>query len=484
MTFNAYPFFIFLAIVFPLYWLLPRRGQNLLVTISSFVFYGWWDWHFLPLLWFSTVIDYAAGLGIERSTSERKRKAWLAVSLVTQLGMLFVFKYLDFGITSMQSLLESLGFRPNLATLGLILPVGISFYTFQTLSYTIDVYRRQLRATHDLVEFSAFVTFFPQLVAGPIERAANLLGQFQRKRTFDSALAADGCRQMLYGLFLKTVVGDNCARVVERAFDMSQFEHVSGWTLLFAAYLFAFQIYGDFAGYSHIAIGCARLFGFDLMRNFAYPYLSRSPAEFWHRWHISLSTWFRDYVYIPLGGGRVSPVRRRWNVFVTFVLSGIWHGAGFGFLFWGVIHGACVALQWWPAGTKIDAPCGRGLVPKAKDLLQVALTFHLVCAAWVFFRSPTATVAVEVLGRIGGSIGDASWAQFTTALLRYPEPVVSIFALVAVLMAIEWVQRNRPHGLVMERMPRAARWCIYFTTAFAIMTFGRVEQVPFIYFQF
>jgi D-alanyl-lipoteichoic acid acyltransferase DltB (MBOAT superfamily) len=484
MTFNAYPFFVFLPIVFLLYWALPRRGQNLLIVLASYVFYGWWDWRFLPLLWFSTAIDFAAGLGIERAATQRGRRGWLALSLVTQLGLLGVFKYLDFGIRTMASLLETLGFHPNLHTLGIVLPVGISFYTFQTLSYTINVYRGQMRATHDALDFCAFVSFFPQLVAGPIERASHMLRQYESRRTFDPATAADGCRQMLYGLFLKTVVGDNCARVVDRAFEPGRWGVTSGWSLLFATYLFAFQIYGDFAGYSHIAIGCARLFGIDLMRNFAYPYFARNLAEFWHRWHISLSTWFRDYVYIPLGGSRAGSWRRRWNVFVTFVVSGLWHGAGLNFVVWGAIHGAFVALQWWPAGTKIDEPCGRGLPPRWKDVLQVVVTFHVVCVAWVFFRAPTSGVAVDVLARIADSVARFSAGAVQAALFREQEPVVGIFAVVTVLVLIEWVQRHHPHGLAMARLPRAGRWCVYSAVAFAIVAFGRVEQVPFIYFQF
>jgi D-alanyl-lipoteichoic acid acyltransferase DltB (MBOAT superfamily) len=309
-----------------------------------------------------------------------------------------------------------------------------------------------------------------------------MLGQFEKDRRFNAGLAADGCRQMLYGLFMKTVVGDNCARVVDAAF--SDPAHVKGWSLLFAAYLFAFQIYGDFAGYSHMAIGCARLFGFDLMRNFAYPYFARSIAEFWHRWHISLSTWFRDYVYIPLGGNRGSPLRRRMNVFVTFVLSGIWHGAGFNFLIWGAYHGTLCAAQWWPAGTKIDEPGGPSALPKPKDLLAMIVTFHLVCIGWVFFRASDAASAWLILSRIADAAVHFSAAAGRSGMTVRQEPVGAIFALVAVLVAIEWVQRRRPHGLFMERLPRPARWAVYLIFLLAVVTIGRREEIPFIYFQF
>ncbi len=484
MVFNAYPFLVFLPIVYLVYWALPRRGQNAFLAISSFVFYGWWDWRFLPLLWFSTAIDFAAGIGIENAATDRGRKGWLALSLTTQLGLLAVFKYLDFGIRSAAALLAALGFHADLHVLRIVLPVGISFYTFQTLSYTISVYRREVKATRDVVDFCAFVSFFPQLVAGPIERAGHMLRQYAGRRRFDSAQAADGCRQMLYGLFLKTVVGDNCARVVDAAYG--DVAHASGWSLLLATYLFAFQIYGDFAGYSHIAIGCARLFGFDLMRNFAYPYFSRSPAEFWRRWHISLSTWFRDYVYVPLGGGRAGPWRRRWNVFVTFVVSGLWHGAGFNFIAWGALHGAAVAAQPRTEATKIDEPCGRGVLPKMRDVAAVVATFHLACLGWVFFRAADAAVAVSIVAKIGGDLVRFSGAAVRAAAASPHDgaPIGWIAAVVALTVTAEWLARNRPHALAVGGWPRAARWGACFAVAFAVAAIGRREQVPFIYFQF
>jgi D-alanyl-lipoteichoic acid acyltransferase DltB (MBOAT superfamily) len=354
----------------------------------------------------------------------------------------------------------------------LILPVGISFYTFQTLSYTIDVYRKRIEPTDDPLAFFAFVAFFPQLVAGPIERGASLLPQFEKNRVFDASAAADGLRQMLWGFFLKVVIADNLSSVVDAAY--ADPNGVSGLELLLATYAFAFQIYGDFAGYSHIAIGCARLFGFNLMRNFAYPYFSRSLAEFWHRWHISLSSWFRDYVYVPLGGSRVSPLRRRLNVLVTFVVSGLWHGAGFTFIVWGFIHGLLVAAQWWKPHTKIDEPGGERWAPRFGDLLKMVVTFHIVCAGWVFFRANSLENAIAICRRV--------------ALHPLPAPIepniTMTVPLILAVVLVEWTQRRHPHALAIGRFGRPTRWLLYAATCLAIVAVGRVEAVPFIYFQF
>ena len=382
MVFDSIPFLIFMPVVFVLYWSLRRGPQNGVLLLASYIFYGWWDWRFLCLIAASSAVDYVAGLAISRGSNPR---AWLAASVGVNIGSLVVFKYLDFGIASMARILTTVGFEPHLETLGLILPVGISFYTFQTLSYTIDVYRREIKATQDVVAFFAFVGFFPQLVAGPIERARSLLPQFQRERKFNTPVSGDACLQILYGFLLKVVVADNLAVVVQQGFDYNATP--SGGTVLLSTYAFAFQIYGDFAGYSHIAIGCAQLFGFSLTRNFAYPYFSRSPAEFWTRWHISLSTWFRDYVYIPLGGNRGGPKRRWLNVLVTFITSGLWHGAGFQFAAWGMYHGLLVAGQRRrDRSGRLDQPLG-GSDSKLRSLFSVIATFHLICVGWVFFRS-------------------------------------------------------------------------------------------------
>lgn len=479
MLFNSLEFLLFLAVVFALYWRLRRKGQNTLVALASYVFYGCWDWRFLSLILLSTVVDFVAAKRMEQSTGGRRR-AWLGVSLAVNLGLLGVFKYLDFGLASMAALLQALGFQVSLPVLGLILPVGISFYTFQTLSYSIDVYRGRLRATDDFIAFAAFVAFFPQLVAGPIERATHLLGQFHERRRFDPSLAADGCRQMLWGIFVKTVVADNCARLVDPAY--AAVGEQTPAALLVATWLFAIQIYADFSGYSHVAIGCARLFGFDLMRNFAYPYFSTSPAEFWHRWHISLSTWFRDYVYIPLGGSRVGPLRHRVNVVITFVVSGLWHGAGFQFLVWGLYHGVLVAAQWWRARSAPTWPAGRGVIPELRTLVGMLVMFQVASVGWVFFRSADLADAVTVFARWIAP-GEGTWSLASFRATVGGGGAIALGAA-TLMLAVEWLQRDRPHGLDVAQLRRPTRWMLYAAVGIVIFALGRREVVPFIYFQF
>lgn len=339
MLFNSIDFAIFLPTVFILYWYFLNKNlkhQNLLIVVSSYLFYGWWDWRFLSLILSSTLLDYLIGIGLLKQENKKIRKVLLVTSLSINLALLGFFKYYNFFISSFSDAFSFFGMDINANSLNIILPVGISFYTFQTLSYSIDVYRRNLQPTKDFIAFSAFVSFFPQLVAGPIERATNLLPQFFSKRNFDYSKAVDGLRQVLWGLFKKIVIADNCAEFANLIFNNST--NLSGSTLALGALFFAFQIYGDFSGYSDIAIGISRLFGFNLMRNFNFPYFSRDIAEFWRRWHISLSTWFRDYLYIPLGGssgGILSKVR---NTFIIFIVSGFWHGANWTFIAWGLLN--------------------------------------------------------------------------------------------------------------------------------------------------
>src|SRR5436190_14252174 len=402
MLFNSFDFAVFLPVVFLLYWSLNGhlRLQNAFLIASGFVFYGWWDWRFLGLLIFTSGTDYLVAMGMERTTDDRRRKGLLAISLTANLGLLGFFKYYDFFITCFHEAFTFLGLPFGLDTLGLVLPVGISFYTFQSLSYTIDVYRKQLRATDDPVTFFAFVSFFPQMLAGPIERARHMIPQFVAPRVFDIALARDGMRQMLWGLFKKIVLADNCSQIVNQLYA-DPGAH-SGSTMALATVLFAFQIYGDFSGYSDIAIGAARLFGFDLMRNFAYPYFSRDIAEFWRRWHISLSTWFRDYLYIPLGGSRGTKAFVVRNTMVIFLVSGFWHGANWTFVAWGGIN----ALFFLPlvlldkhrtmSGTVAE---GRYL-PTLREAGMMTMTFGMACFAWIFFRSQSIGQAFEVIARI------------------------------------------------------------------------------------
>jgi D-alanyl-lipoteichoic acid acyltransferase DltB (MBOAT superfamily) len=482
MLFNSIPFLAFFPIVFVAYWTLNRRAQNWFLIAASSVFYGWWDWRFLGLLWFTALAAFFAGWGISSAKNNRRRRLWLGVSLSAHLGLLVVFKYLDWGIQSLTEALRSLGFNVHGRTLGLILPIGISFYTFQALSYTIDVYRKKIEATGDLIDFSAFITFFPQLVAGPIERAPHMLPQFREARVFDSARAADGCRQILYGFLLKTVIADNCASVVDAVYG--NIAGMSGGSLLLGTYAFALQIYGDFAGYSHIAIGCARLLGFDLNRNFAYPYFSRSPVEFWHRWHISLSTWFRDYVYLSLWRKRSSLIRQRLAVLATFFVSGLWHGASFRFAIWGVAHGLGVAGQWWPSRSRLDQPGGRRLWPRGRDALAMFLTFHWVCLLWVFFRARSVTEALSILGRIGSSLVAPSRATVLGGLPGGISLMVEPLVLGACMLSVEWLQRRKLHPFDIATLPGAARWAVYLAACLAIVALGRREVIPFIYFQF
>jgi D-alanyl-lipoteichoic acid acyltransferase DltB (MBOAT superfamily) len=475
MLFNSLEFPIFLAIVMTVYWLLPAgrlRLRNSFLLVASYVFYGWWDWRFLSLIFLSSLVDYQAGLHLVKSNSVRKRRRWLAASLFVNLGALGVFKYFNFFIDSFASLIESFGLQANLPTLQIILPVGISFYTFQTLSYTIDIYRGKLEPTKDAVAFFAFVSFFPQLVAGPIERAKSLLPQFLKVRTFDLASAADGARQMLWGLFKKVVIADNLAPMVEQTF--TNYSALSGLELFIGVYLFAFQIYCDFSGYSDIAIGTARLFGFNLMRNFAYPYFSRDIGEFWRRWHISLSSWFRDYVYIPLGGSRVPKLMRIWNIVITFTISGFWHGANWTFVVWGLLNGLYYIPLMLTNKQKqhTDTVAENRLFPTLRETGAMALTFAMALLAWVFFRAQNLAHAFGYLGRM-----------FSTSWLTSFEYETGIAWTIA-LVVIEWFGRNRQHGFDVSGFTAPVRWTLYILLSLVILLFGNFNRSEFIYFQF
>jgi alginate O-acetyltransferase complex protein AlgI len=476
MVFTSLPFLVFYAIVFALYWPLGKEGQNRLTVLSGLVFYGWWDWRFAALLLATTGVDFGVGLALEREPNERKRRAWVLLSLVTNLGVMGFFKYFNFFADSFARLSAVFGLHPSIFTLKVALPMGISFYTFQALSYTIDVYRRELEAVHDPVRYFSFILFFPHLVAGPIVRARNLLGQFKVRRTFNPAVASDALRQILWGYFIKVVIADNMATVVSQSYD-----HVattSGWQLLYATVCFAIQIYCDFAGYTHIAIGIAKLLGIDLMRNFAYPYFSRSIPEFWGRWHISLTTWFRDYVYLPLGGSRVTS--RRWilNVLLVFLASGFWHGANWTFLAWGLLHGFLYLAysMVWPDSQRLatETPGGDSIVPSVRSLIQIALTFSLTCVGWVFFRAASIGDALVILQKIAVDV------TTTSPAFMYKHAAVWM----ALLLAIEWFQREYANPLHVEALPRPLRWSVYYALASAIFMFAPMNYTPFIYFQF
>lgn len=482
MLFSSIEFAIFLPIVFFLYWFVFNghlRLQNLFIILASYVFYGWWDWKFLSLIILSTVVDYMIGRALDRENRKTQRKVLLWTSIVVNLGILGVFKYYNFFLDSLYDVAPGLGVVLGFNTLDVILPVGISFYTFQTLSYSIDVYRKKLEPTRDFVSFAAFVCFFPQLVAGPIERATHLLPQFYTFRTFNSSQAVDGLRQILWGLFMKIVIADNCAGYANKIFGAS--EEMNGSALVLGALFFTFQIYGDFAGYSNIAIGTARLFGFDLKQNFAFPYFSRDMAEFWRRWHISLSTWFRDYLYIPLGGSRGGKWLSIRNVFIIFIVSGFWHGANWTFIVWGFLN----AVYFLPLllsnrnrqNLRIVAE-GRNL-PTLNDAIHVVLTFSLTVFAWIFFRAESVRHALDYIT-----------GMVSTSLLEIPsieeqKLAVLTIAFVAMFMVIEWIGREDNYAIehIGENWSRPARWSFYYVIIFTIFWFSGNEQ-NFIYFQF
>lgn len=483
MLFNSIEFALFLPAVFLAYWFVFRkslRWQNLFIIVVSYYFYGRWDWRFLALIILSTFMDFGIGLALAAQKRPAAKKAILALSLVTNLGLLGTFKYYHFFVDNFVALLASFGISAHLGSLQVILPVGISFYTFQSLSYTIDVYRGRLQATRDPIAFAAFVSFFPQLVAGPIERATHLLSQFQKTRTFDYPLAVMGMRQILWGLVKKMVIADNCAYFANMMFAPPPVHN--GSALALGVLFFSFQIYGDFSGYSDIAIGSARLFGFDIMKNFAYPYFSRDIGEFWRRWHISLSTWFRDYLYIPLGGSRLALGGRIRNICIVFLASGFWHGANWTFLAWGALH-ALYFLPLMLAGRNRQhlgiAAEGRRF-PTVPELFQMASTFLLVAFAWIFFRAQSLSHALAYIR------GLCSPSLFAVPEFLSRERALGVLLLMAAFVAVEWAGRGEAFALARmgERRPRWVRWLGYAFLVFLVGMCGVTEESPFIYFQF
>ncbi len=481
MLFNSIDFAIFLPIVFVLYWFVTNKNltaQNLLIVGSSYVFYGWWDWRFLALIFISTLVDYFIGKGLGKEEKKLNRNILLWTSIAVNLGFLGFFKYYNFFVDNFITAFSFLGAEIQPNTLEIILPVGISFYTFQTLSYTIDVYRRNLEPTNDFVSFMAFVSFFPQLVAGPIERATHLLPQFYSPRKFDYPLAIDGLRQILWGLFKKVVIADNCATLANEIFTNSG--ELSGATLALGALFFTFQIYGDFSGYSDIAIGTSRLFGFDLMQNFRFPYFSRDIAEFWRRWHISLSTWFRDYLYIPLGGSRGGTGKKIRNTFVIFIVSGFWHGANWTFIVWGALN----ALYFLPLllanknRNHLDIIAKGRYLPSAKEFLSMTSTFVLTMVAWIFFRAENLEHAISYVSKL-------LLAPHTYFSLGTYSPYSTTLILVCFFLVIEWFGREGNFALSNFGKPwyRPLRHAFYYSLIFMIFWFGGKEQ-QFIYFQF
>ncbi|WP_333601386.1 MBOAT family O-acyltransferase [Flavobacterium sp.] len=482
MLFNSLSFAFFLPIVFFLYWFVTNRSlkmQNILLLVSSYFFYACWDTRFLFLLIFSTLLDYFTGLKMTESENAIHRKIWFWLSVSINLGFLGVFKYYNFFAASFTDLLSGFGLHVSPMTLNVILPVGISFYTFHGLSYVIDIYNKKIVAEKNFIDYAVFVSFFPLLVAGPIERATHLLPQIQKARVFDYQRAADGLRQILWGLFKKVVIADNCATFANAIFN--NYNQSSGSTLIFGAIFFTFQIYGDFSGYSDIALGVARLFGIDLLRNFAFPYFSRDIAEFWRRWHISLSTWFRDYLYIPLGGSAGSKWVKIRNTFIIFLVSGFWHGANWTFIIWGLLN----ALYFMPLmmfnknRVNIEIVAQNSFFPSIKELLQIVTTFGLTVFAWIFFRSDTVAQAFSILREI-----------FSESLLTMPKfhdkkEVLTIIILILFFLIVEWTGRRNQYALekLFVHKNRVFRWTFYYLLIILLIAFTGEDQ-EFIYFQF
>ena len=478
MVFNSIEFAIFLPIVFLLYWFVFNKNlklQNLFIVIASYFFYGWWNWRFLLLIAFTSLCSWGSGLLIEKFR-ENKRKSRLisAGNIILNLVILGIFKYYDFFVTSFADIF--LGGQTDGLLLNIILPVGISFYTFQALSYSIDVYRKMIEPTKDMVGFFAYVSFFPQLVAGPIERATNLLPQFRMRRTFDYTLAMDGSRQILWGLFKKMVVADRCAVFVDEVFATYQTQ--PGSHLLLGAILFTFQIYGDFSGYSDIAIGTSKLFGIRLMRNFNVPYFSRDIAEFWRRWHISLTTWLRDYVYIPLGGSRCSKAKIVRNTFIIFLVSGLWHGANWTYLVWGAYH-AVLFLPLILLGKNrryTDVVAADSVLPNIREVFGVLTTFLLVAVGWIIFRAESISQAWTYIGGI---------CQWRTAQASFQQGFGTTLLFIVVMLLVEWMERKEEHGLSLTAVPKKyVRILICLLLLFTIYYFAPATSGEFIYFQF
>ncbi len=478
MLFNSIGFAIFFPVVFILYWFVSNknfRSQNILLLISSYYFYACWDWRFLFLLIFSTLLDYVTGLKMCEAKDQKEKKIWFILSVAINLGFLGVFKYYNFFAESFAEMAGAFGFQVNIWTLKLILPVGISFYTFHGLSYVIDIYKGRIKAETSFIDYSVFVSFFPLLVAGPIERATHLLPQIQKERHFDFERAVDGLRQILWGLFKKIVIADQCALYANTIFNDAS--HQSGSNLVLGALFFTFQIYCDFSGYSDIALGTARLMGVELLRNFAFPYFSRDIAEFWRRWHISLSTWFRDYLYVPLGGSKGSIWMKVRNTFVIFLVSGFWHGANWTFLVWGALN----ALYIMPSivlntNRKNLGIVAQGkLLPNKNELFAMILTFSLTAFAWIFFRAANIHDAFVFISGI-----------FTQSLFTVPTVLPKLtFLILLFFIVVEWLGREQQYAIAKIGLsqPKLIRWGFYYSLVLAIFYFSGSEQT-FIYFQF
>lgn len=477
MLFNSIEFAFFFPIVFAIYWFVFNRKtklQNIFLLGSSYIFYGWWDWRFLLLLAFSTLVDYTISLQMSTKITPTKRKVLLYASIIINIGLLGFFKYYNFFVDSFIEAFSLFGNPLEQSSLKIILPVGISFYTLQSLSYSIDVYKYRIEPTRDAIAFFAFVSFFPQLVAGPIERASNLLPQFINKRTFNYSQAADGMRLILWGLFKKIVIADNCAELVN---DIFRFYYLyPSSTILVGVFLFAFQIYGDFSGYSDMAIGLGKLLGFNLTRNFAYPYLSRNVAEFWRKWHISLSSWFKDYIYIPLGANTSGKWVYIRNILIVFLLSGFWHGANWNFIAWGSVNAIFyfIYVLLKKDTLSIDNSSNK-FFNSLKSICNILLTFSLIGISWIFFRAEAINLSFKILNHL-----------FVNSIFTLPTyfPKKIIFSIL-ILLFLEFLQQKKKHVLEINDLNLFDRWIIYILISILILYNSTYyKESPFIYFQF
>lgn len=476
MLFYTMAFGVFLPIVFIIYWAIPKNAlctQNSSVLVASYVFYAYWDYRFLSLVIVSSLICYFAGLWIAKAEKQSHRKSILVVSVVLNLGILAFFKYFNFFVSSANDLLEGIGLNGDLKTLQLILPLGISFYTFKAITYIVDVYREEMAPTKDALALLAFVSFFPTMIAGPIDKAKNLLPQFLKKREFSDPAARDALRQMLNGFVKKIVIADNIAPLTNDIF--SNYAQYGGQTLLVGAFLFAIQIYCDFSGYSDIAIGAARLLGFSVTKNFNYPYFSRDIAEFWRRWHISLSNWLRDYLYVPLCGRKPSRWKKARNIVFTFAVCGLWHGANWTFIMWGVQLGLFFVPITVVRSKKYLGTAGEGRkIPSFREALAMLGTFSMVSLSWIFFKSATLGDAFRYIGRI------LSHPYMSESLLN---PYIPMLVASCILLVFEWVQRKKDFVLQIGNLHAVLRWAIYYSSSALLVLFARSSS-NFIYFQF
>lgn len=472
MVFNSLEYLLFLPIVFLIYWLVCKsvKSRNILIVVASYIFYGWWSWRFLVIIFITTAFSYIIGLCIENSSKKSLRLSLLYINILVNLGILFTYKYFNFFADSFARLLEIFDFSADSVSLNLVLPVGISFYTFQALSYTIDIYRREIPATYDIAAFFSFISFFPQLVAGPIERATNLLPQFLERHTFNYSQSIEGMKLILWGLFKKVLVADNCAVIVN--FTFAHYQDLGAYNLWLGAIAFSFQIYGDFSGYSDIAIGSAKLFGINLMRNFYLPYFSKSIPEFWQRWHISLQSWFRDYIYIPLGGSRKGVAKTTCNTVSVFLISGLWHGASWTFVAWGVYH----AILFLPKFLWNDMLSRSHKLKPFSESIAMSSTFILVVIGWIFFRADTIK---DALCYIKGLF--TNWYYVGSFQGR------GAFLGIALLIIGELISHGQPQPFNFSNKGifayRSMRWSVY-VVVYVLTLIMSGNKTEFIYFQF